>query len=223
MIMSAARPGEHRGYSDHGSHGSLLHDRSHGPWMDGLPTLRGASVDLRPLRRSDASALAAVLTGEDVTRFLSEPPSSVAAFERFIDRFEAEARAGAALVMAVVPQGLEIPVGVVQVRRLEPAFTTAEWGFVVGSAFWGTGIFMEAAGLLLDFVFDVVGVHRLEARCLVRNGRGNGVLAKLGAVQEGVLRQSTLLRGERHDQALWALLQPEWRARRQRTAELRVH
>ncbi len=209
---------------DHASVGNALRTPSpQGSWTDGLPTLRGASVELRPLRRTDAPALAAVLTGEEVTRFLSEPPSSAAAFERFIDRFEAEAHAGAALVMAVVPRGLEIPVGVVQVRRLDPAFQTAEWGFVVGAAFWGTGIFPEAASLLLDFVFDTVGVHRLEARCVVRNGRGNGVLGKLGAVQEGVLRQSTRLRGDVHDQALWALLASEWRARRQRAAELRVH
>ncbi|MGE0393255.1 MAG: GNAT family N-acetyltransferase [Vicinamibacterales bacterium] len=211
-------------FDTHASHGSLPHDpAARRPWTDGLPTLAGTLVDLRPLRRTDAPALAAVLTGADVTRFLSEPPSSAAAFERFIERFDAEARAGAALVMAVVPRGLDIPVGVVQVRRLDPAFQTAEWGFVVGSAFWGTGLFPEAASLLLDFVFDTVGVHRLEARCAVRNGRGNGVLAKLGAVQEGVLRQSTRLRGEVHDQALWALLAGEWRARRQRAAELRVH
>lgn len=208
----------------HASHGNVRRDPSTGAsWMGHLPTLAGAAVELRPLRPTDAPALAAVLTGDDVTRFLSEPPSSVAAFERFIERFDAEARAGAALVMAVVPRGLEIPVGVVQVRRLDPAFQTAEWGFVIGSAFWGTGVFPEAASLLLDFVFDTVGVHRLEARCVVRNGRGNGVLAKLGAVQEGVLRQSTRLRGQVHDQALWALLASEWRARRQRAAGLRVH
>jgi RimJ/RimL family protein N-acetyltransferase len=208
----------------HVSQGSPDRERSTRPsWTDGLPTLSGAHVDLRPLRRTDAPALAAVLAGADVARFLSEPPASASAFERFIERFDAEARSGAALVMAVVPRGLEIPVGVVQVRRLDPAFQTAEWGFVIGSAFWGTGIFPEAATLLLDFVFGTVGVHRLEARCVVRNGRGNGVLAKLGAVQEGVLRQSMELRGERHDQALWALLASEWRTRRQRGLELRVH
>jgi len=207
-----------------GSHGNLLHHPPlRGSWKEGLPTLRGEIVALRPLRRTDAPALAAVLTGADVSRFLSEPPSSAAACERFIERFDAEAHAGAALVMAVVPHGLEIPVGVVQVRRLEPTFQTAEWGFVVGSAFWGTGLFAEAAALFLDFVFDDVGVHRLEARCIVRNGRGNGVLAKLGAVQEGVLRQSARLRGEWHDQALWALLAAEWRARREHATGLRVH
>lgn len=205
------------------SQGNAVHDRPTVSWKECLPTLHGVSADLRPLRRTDAPALATVLTGGEITRFLSEPPSTPAAFERFIERFEAEARSGAAFVMGVVPHGLEIPVGVLQVRRLDPSFQTAEWGFVIGSAFWGTGIFSEAAALLLDFAFDTVGVHRLEARCVVRNGRGNGVLAKLGAVQEGILRQSTQLRGEVHDQALWALLASEWRGRRRIAADLRVH
>ena len=38
---------------------------------------------------------------------------------------------------------------------------------------------------MLDFAFETVGVHRLEARSAVANGRGNGALRKMGAVQEG--------------------------------------
>ncbi|MDE3153994.1 MAG: GNAT family N-acetyltransferase, partial [Acidobacteriota bacterium] len=54
--------------------------------------------------------------------------------------------------------------------------------------------------------------HRLEARAAVRNGRGNGALRKLGAVQEGVLRRSFLRHGEYLDQVLWTILADEWRA-----------
>ena len=53
-------------------------------------------------------------------------------------------------------------------------------------------------------------VHRLEARASVANGRGNGVLRKLGAVPEGVLRQSLQQASERVDQILWAMLDEEW-------------
>jgi RimJ/RimL family protein N-acetyltransferase len=56
-----------------------------------------------------------------------------------------------------------------------------------------------------------VGLHRLEARAAVRNGRGCGALRKLGAVREGTLRQSFLKNGEYLDQALWAILAEEWR------------
>ena len=59
---------------------------------------------------------------------------------------------------------------------------------------------------MIDFAFDVIGVHRLEARAAVENGRGNGALRKIGAVQEGILRKSFLRNGRALDQSLWAIL-----------------
>ena len=50
--------------------------------------------------------------------------------------------------------------------------------------------------MVVDFAFDTLGVHRLEARAAVANGRGNGALRKIGAVQEGVLRKSFLKNGQ---------------------------
>jgi RimJ/RimL family protein N-acetyltransferase len=70
---------------------------------------------------------------------------------------------------------------------------------------------MEGAKLVVDFAFDTIGVHRLEARAAVQNGRGNGALRKVGAVQEGTLRRSFLRNGEYLDQALWSILDTDWR------------
>jgi RimJ/RimL family protein N-acetyltransferase len=97
------------------------------------------------------------------------------------------------------------------VRQLEPGFATAEWGFALGSAFWGSGMFVDGAEMVLNFAVETVGVLRLEARAAVANGRGNGALRKLGAVQEGVLRRSFLKNGEFLDQMLWSILGEEWR------------
>ena len=72
---------------------------------------------------------------------------------------------------------------------------------------------MDGAQLVVEFGFETLGVHRLEARAAVRNGRGNGALRKIGAVQEGVLRRSFLRSGEYLDQALWSILRDEWQQR----------
>ena len=81
---------------------------------------------------------------------------------------------------------------------------------------------MAAAELVLTFAFDTIGIHRLEARAAVRNGRGNGALRKLGAVQEGVLRRSFLRDGEYLDQVLWAILESDWRGAIDQTRS-RIH
>ena len=175
-------------------------------WRQKLPVLTGRGVTLRELRSSDAATLMAMLSTAEVARFISPPPTTVEGFERFIVWTQTERAAGRYICFGVVPDGTDAAVGLFQVRQAEPDFASAEWGFALGSAYWGSGLFMEGAGLVLDFAFDVLGVHRLEARAAVQNGRGNGALRKIGALQEGILRRSFLRNGAYLDQVLWAIL-----------------
>ena len=179
-------------------------------WRTGLPVLTGSQVSLRELRASDAPALFSALSSEQVARFISPPPATVEGFGRFISWAIRQRQAGQYVCFAVVPHGSDTAIGIFQIRSLEPAFGTAEWGFALASEFWGTGMFVDGAKLIVDFAFETLGVHRLEARAALKNGRGNGALRKLGAVQEGVLRRSFLRNGEYLDQALWTILRDEW-------------
>ena len=191
-------------------------------WHDQLPVLRADGVTLRELVPSDAPALLSMVTGPEVSRFIAPPPPTLDGFEKFIAWSHRQRREGSSVGFAVVPDGYDAAVGLFQLRTLEPgSFDTAEWGFALGSEFWGRGIFPEAAQLVLGFAFETLRVHRLEARAAVRNGRGNGALRKLGVVQEGVLRRSFLRDGQFMDQILWAILDSDWqRAREQAKASV---
>ena len=151
----------------------------------------GRGVTLRELRLSDAASLCALLTTPEVGRFITTPPQSVAGFEAFIEWTHHQRACGQYICFAVVPEGCDAAVGVFQIRELEPGFRTAEWGFAIGSDYWGSGLFEEGAPLVIDFAFAHIGTHRLEARAAVKNGRGNGALAKLGAAREAILSCET--------------------------------
>ena len=180
-------------------------------WRQTLPVLTGAGFTLRELRLSDAPSLLALLTTEEVSRFISPPPTTVDGFERFILWTQRERAAGNYVCFGIVPDDADGAIGIFQLRQLEPGFATAEWGFALGSSFWGTGLFAAGAKLVADFAFDQVGVHRLEARAAVLNGRGNGALKKIGANRECILRKSFLRNGEYLDQVLWTILADDWR------------
>jgi ribosomal-protein-alanine N-acetyltransferase len=193
-------------------------------WREGLPTLRGRQVALRELRASDAASLFALLTTEEVARFISPPPTTVEGFVGFIAWTARQRAAGSYACFAVTLRGFDTAIGIFQVRELESGFRTAEWGFAIGSPFWGTGVFQEGAELVLEFAFNTIGVERLEARAAVLNGRGNGALQKIGAVQECMLRKSLLRNGQYLDQVLYAVVDIDWReSRRTMTATARVH
>ena len=180
-------------------------------WRQALPVLVGKSITLRELRASDAPALLTMLTSHEVAKFISPPPSTIAGYERFIAWTHQQRAAGNYVCFGIVPHGMDTVVGLFQIHQTEPGFMTAEWGFALGSPYWGSGMFAEGAELVLDFAFEILGVHRLEARAALQNGRGNGALRKLGAVQEGILRRSLLRNGEYLDQVLWAIIDSDRR------------
>jgi RimJ/RimL family protein N-acetyltransferase len=171
-------------------------------WRYGLPALAGPSVSLREGVESDAMSLLAMLSTEEVSRHIAPPPSTVEGFEEFLGWGRTERAAGRYLSFVVVPHDCDAAVGLFQVRRVTGRFDVAEWGFLLGAEFWGTGVFRESARLVLEFLFGTVGVRRLEARTAVENVRGNSALARLGATREGILRQGFLRHGQYHDQAL---------------------
>ena len=180
-------------------------------WHFGLPTLSGDKVTLREVGDSDAPALLAMLSTDEVAEFVSPLPRTVDGFHGFIREVHDERLAGNSFCYGIVPDGYEDARGLFQVRELEPGFGSAEWGFALGSPFWGTGVFQTGARAVIDFAFGVVGVHRLEARSIAANGRGNAALRKMGALQEGLLRRSFLRNGRYYDQILWSILKDDWR------------
>jgi ribosomal-protein-alanine N-acetyltransferase len=180
-------------------------------WREALPVLQAGAVTIRELRLSDAATLLSMLTSAEVARFISPPPTTLDGFERFITWTHRERTAGRYVCFGIVPEGFDQAVGIIQVRTLGAGFDIAEWGFALGSEFWGTGVFQTAARQVLGFAFEEAGVHRLEARSAVGNGRGNGALQKLGATREGVLRKSFLREGIYHDQVIWSICRDEWR------------
>ena len=179
-------------------------------WRSALPVLQSGSITLRELRLSDAPSLLELLSTDEVSRFISPPPTTVAGFERFIVWTQQERAAGRYVCYGIVPAGSEHAVGIIQVRQLGMSMDIVEWGFAIGSRFWGTGMFQTAARSVLAFTFAVLGTTRVEARSSIENGRGNGALQKLGATREGVLRKSFLRDGIYHDQVLWSIVADDW-------------
>jgi RimJ/RimL family protein N-acetyltransferase len=182
-------------------------------WREKLPLLNAPGVTLRELRLSDAPTLLAMLSTDEVSRFISPPPTTVEGFERFIQWAARERAAGNYICFGIVPDGIEQAVGIFQVRTLSIGFDVAEWGFALGSPFWGTGLFAKAARRVVEFCFTELGTTRLEARSCAANTRGNGALQKIGAIREGTLRKSFLRHGTYHDQVIWSIVVDDWEVR----------
>ena len=175
-------------------------------WSEGLPRLEGERVTLRELCPSDAPALYRIVCMPDVAQQMWPPPPSLEAVERFIERTHVNRRLGHSIYFGVVPGGETDIAGLFELRPMQPRFFRLELGYFLHPNWWGTGVFTEAAQLVREFSFGVLGAQRIEARVSVDNPRGNAALRKLGARREGRLRAAFIHEGRYLDQYLWAIV-----------------
>ena len=126
MDKDALQQPDYRASHDHDSHERSVSAQpaattivTTSDWKAGLPVLAGSTFTLRELRLEDAPSLLAMLTTEEVSRFISPPPTTVEGFERFIMWAQRERQAGNYACFAVVPDGMTTAVGIFQVRSLE--------------------------------------------------------------------------------------------------------
>ena len=179
-------------------------------WQSVLPQLGARLTTLREPNSHDQGPLVDLLSIADAARFGIEEPIGEFAVRRFIERVARDRQLGLAFTYVVTLTGSKNIVGLVQVRQVDPSFEAAEWEWTLVPSVRGTGVFLEAARLVASFTFASVGTHRLETRVPLQNGRANGALRKLGAVQEGVLRRSMRRGTEYLDQVLWSMLKEDW-------------
>jgi RimJ/RimL family protein N-acetyltransferase len=207
--------------SDHRGSGSRLPNELHRTapgdlraWSALPPVLRGRDVTLREAERGDAFSLFSVLGHPQVASAIAPGPKSPADLAELIESAARDRRNRRGIWLAVIPQAAGVA-GLIRLREIEPEFGSADWEFVLAHERWGSGLFVRAASTAIDFVFDVLGATRLEARAAVSNVRAQAALRKLGARQEAVLRQSLRVEGGlRDDQILLTLLADDWRAYR---------
>lgn len=85
------------------------------------------------------------------------------------------------------------------------AFQNVTLGYWMGAEFAGKGIMTRAVALILPFVFDNLGLHRIDAACLPGNAASRRVLSANGFREIGIAENYLQINGEWRDHMLFAL------------------
>ena len=112
---------------------------------------------------------------------------------------------------AIVPRELGKPIGSISVVFSDTRSARAQIGYCIGRSWWGKGYTTLAARAVIDFLFDKVGMQRVEARHDIRNPASGRVMEKCGMQYEGTLRSSEWIKGCYCDVAWYSILEREWR------------
>ena len=103
------------------------------------------------------------------------------------------------------------PIGTIGFHNLNTAHGSAEIGYWIDKKYEGQGIITRCCRALIDYLFDVRGLNRVQINCNVENKRSRAVPERLGFKLEGVHRQVELVQGRFGDWAVYAMLKDEWK------------
>jgi [ribosomal protein S5]-alanine N-acetyltransferase len=181
------------------------------------PVLHGQRVRLRPAKMADYAEWAQL---RQVSRdFLqpwepSWPPDDLTrgAYRRRVSAYVQDLQSGAAypfFVFRLEDGALTGGVTLSNVRR--GVAQTATLGYWCGAPFARTGLTLDAVRAAVDFAFERVGLHRLEAACVPENAPSAALLTKAGFVHEGFARGYLKINGSWRDHLLFGLLRSDAR------------
>ncbi|THF87940.1 GNAT family N-acetyltransferase [Deinococcus sp. KSM4-11] len=178
-------------------------------WLD-APTLHGHAVTLEALTEAHAADLAAG-ADEDTVRFLSRggpDANTPGAWAGYIRRLNA---IPARVNWAVRRLDTGVAVGRISFSEVKPGDRWVEIGTMLLPAAQGVGINPDAKLLLMVRAFEVLGANRVQFKVDARNARSVRAMLKLGAVQEGTLRQYQIRPdGFARDSVMFSVLRSEW-------------
>lgn len=102
------------------------------------------------------------------------------------------------------------PIGSISVVNHRDDIASAEIGYCIGQAWWHKGIVTEALGAVIDYLFEVVAMNRIEAKHDTNNPNSGDVMKKCGMKYEGTSRASDRNNQGICDIAQYAMLRRDW-------------
>lgn len=183
--------------------------------------LSGRSVRLEPLSLAHVAGLAAVGLDAEIWRWSPEPLESEADVRRYVETALAWQRAGTAVPFATCAKGdggAATVIGSTRFANIDTVNRRVEIGWTwLGVRHQRTAANTEAKYLMLRHAFETWGCIRVEFKTDSLNEKSRAAIRRLGAVEEGTLRNHMTTRSGRYRHSVYfSILDSEWPAVKER-------
>jgi RimJ/RimL family protein N-acetyltransferase len=170
---------------------------------------------IRPLTTDDLDRHHLLFSDPDVVRYLYFGPfDRDGAYEHLARRAMVDLPGeGEWVNFGVEVKGEGLLIGELAMGFISASHEHYEVGYVFDPVYAGRGYATEGAAIIVDLAFSL-GAHRVSGRLDARNAPSARVLEKLGMRPEAHFLENEFVKGEWTDELAYAILAPEWRARR---------
>ena len=172
-----------------------------------FPTLQTARLHLRELTPEDANELFFLRSDAQVLRYLDKHPAkSVEEAIAFIDTINKEQLNGDTVMWGIALNESPVLIGTIGYWRMQKEHYRAEIGYVLHPAHQGKGIMDEAMKAVLQYGFEKMKLHSVEANTNPANAASQKLLEKNGFVKEAYFRENYFFDGKFLDSLIYSLL-----------------
>lgn len=181
-----------------------------------FPVLETERFVLRAIRPDDVDDIFTLLSDDRVARYLPDPPyTTVEQAQQRMRRFKNQFEDQIAIPWIISPRETGRLIGTCTLFSILTAHYRAEIGYMILPSWWRKGAVTEVASAVLDYAFDAMNLHSVEARIDPENIASKSLLAKLSFVQEGYFREDfyDIAQEKFADTAVFSLLKAIWLAR----------
>lgn len=177
-----------------------------------LPVIYATRIRLRHLEVSDTDSLFEIFSDREALRFWSwKPYTERAQAEKLLAEIHEHFRQKTLFQWGIARKADDKIIGTTTLFRLDEQSRRAEIGYILNRRFWGNGFAGEALTALLDFAFEKMNLHRIEADIEPRNAASVKTVERLGFKREGLLRERWIVGGELQDSLVYGLLRSDWK------------
>lgn len=167
--------------------------------------LNTSDLHLRPSTLADAEGMFAMLSDPESMKYWSDKPvpDLDAALQALRKDLESDAK-GHSMCWAVTLKGQDDMIGKVILFQFSQGNHRAEIGYIMNRNYWRQGLMHQALEAVIDFAFNTLNLHRIEADVDTKNAGSLGLLEKLGFEREGLFRERWFVYGEWQDSVMLA-------------------
>ncbi|MFK7049098.1 MULTISPECIES: GNAT family N-acetyltransferase [Flavobacterium] len=173
--------------------------------------LESERLILRKMTHKDVDQVFALRSNPDNMQFIPRPllKNKEEAIE-LIDTINNKIELNEGINWAITEKPDDKLIGFLGYYRIQKENYRSEIGYMILPEYNGRGIATEAVQLILEYGFNQMGLHSIEAVIDPKNQASARVLEKLGFVKEGHLRENEYFEGKFWDSVIYAILKSEF-------------
>lgn len=172
-----------------------------------IPTLKTERLILRKMLTSDADDMFEYARRPEVTKYLLwSPHESKKVTRGYLSYLQAQYSRKNFFDWAITIEPTGKMIGTVGFSAIDTENDSAEIGYVLSPDYWGMGVAAEAVRRVIDFGFEELNLHRIEAKIILGNTQSERVAEKCGLSKEAEMKDKMLIKGEYKTILLYALV-----------------